>query len=107
MLTPIPPCYGNHMPRHRRPDCRRPPRPPNMRGARAREYAPEMDLGLPGDDDPSRRPVRDWLHEHPHPTGRDLAEAGYVVPHWAPHYGLDADPLTQLVIDEELKRANV
>jgi alkylation response protein AidB-like acyl-CoA dehydrogenase len=66
-----------------------------------------MDLGLPGDDDPRRRRVRDWLHEHPHPTGSDLAEAGYVVPHWAPPYGLDADPLTQLVIDEELKRANV
>jgi alkylation response protein AidB-like acyl-CoA dehydrogenase len=66
-----------------------------------------VDLGLPGDDDPRRRQVRDWLQQHPHPTGRDLAEAGYVVPHWAPPYGLDADPLTQLVIDEELKRANV
>jgi alkylation response protein AidB-like acyl-CoA dehydrogenase len=66
-----------------------------------------VDLGLPGDDDPRRRQVRDWLQQHPHPSGRDLAEAGYVVPHWAPPYGLDADPLTQLVIDEELKRANV
>ncbi len=66
-----------------------------------------MDLGLPGDDDPRRRQVREWLRQHPNPTGRDLAEAGYVVPHWAPPYGLDADPLTQLVIDEELKRANV
>jgi alkylation response protein AidB-like acyl-CoA dehydrogenase len=36
-----------------------------------------------------------------------LAEAGYVVPHWAPPYGLDADPITQLVIDEELKTARV
>ncbi|HEX4174799.1 MAG TPA: acyl-CoA dehydrogenase family protein [Acidimicrobiales bacterium] len=66
-----------------------------------------MDLGLPGDDDPRRRRVREWLNRHPHPSGRDLAEAGYVVPHWAPPYGLDADPLTQLVIDEELKRAKV
>ena len=66
-----------------------------------------MDLGLPGDDDPRRLKVREWLHQHPQPTGRDLAEAGYVVPHWAPPYGLDADPLTQLVIDEELRRANV
>ena len=66
-----------------------------------------MDLGLPGDDDPRRRTVRDWLAEHPHPTGRHLAEAGYVVPHWAPPYGLDADPLTQLMIDEELRRAGV
>jgi alkylation response protein AidB-like acyl-CoA dehydrogenase len=66
-----------------------------------------VDLGLPGDDDPGRRQVREWLEQHPRPTGRDLAEAGYVVPHWAPPYGLDADPRTQLVIDEELRRANV
>ena len=66
-----------------------------------------VDLGLPGDDDPRRRRVRDWLAEHPHPTGRQLAEAGYVAPHWAPPYGLDADPLTQLMIDEELRRAGV
>ncbi|HWF15642.1 MAG TPA: acyl-CoA dehydrogenase family protein [Acidimicrobiales bacterium] len=66
-----------------------------------------MDLGLPGDDDPRRRRVRDWLEDHPHPSGRQLAEAGYVVPHWAQPFGLDADPLTQLVIDEELKKAGV
>ena len=56
---------------------------------------------------PAAARVRDWLAEHPHPTGRQLAEAGYVVPHWAPPYGLDADPLTQLMIDEELRRAGV
>jgi alkylation response protein AidB-like acyl-CoA dehydrogenase len=66
-----------------------------------------VDLGLPGDDDPRRRTVRQWLTQHPNPTARQLAEAGYVVPHWSPPYGLDADPLTQLVIDEELKRAGV
>jgi alkylation response protein AidB-like acyl-CoA dehydrogenase len=51
--------------------------------------------------------VREWLAAHPHPTGRQLAEAGYVVPHWAPPFGLDADPLTQLMIDEELRVAGV
>ena len=66
-----------------------------------------MDLGLPGDDDPGRRRVREWLAQHPHATGRQLAEAGYVVPHWASPYGLDADPLTQLVIDDELRAAGV
>ena len=66
-----------------------------------------MDLGLPGDDDPRRRAIRDWLTEHPRPTPRQLAEAGYVVPHWAPPYGLDADPVTQLIIDEELRHAGV
>jgi alkylation response protein AidB-like acyl-CoA dehydrogenase len=66
-----------------------------------------VDLGLPGDDDPRRTDVREWLAAHPHPTGRQLAEAGYVVPHWAPPFGLDADPLTQLMIDEELRAAGV
>ncbi|HVT41606.1 MAG TPA: acyl-CoA dehydrogenase, partial [Acidimicrobiales bacterium] len=66
-----------------------------------------MDLGLPADDDPRRQRVRDWLAANRHPTGRALAEAGYVVPHWAPPYGLDADPITQLVIDEELRRAAI
>jgi alkylation response protein AidB-like acyl-CoA dehydrogenase len=66
-----------------------------------------VDLGLPGDDDPRRTTVRGWLDEHPHPSGRQLAEAGYVAPHWAAPYGLDADPLTQLMIDEELRRKGV
>ncbi len=66
-----------------------------------------MDLGLPGDDDPRRQQVRDWLERHRHPSGRQLAEAGYVVPHWARPFGLDADPVAQLIIDEELRRAGV
>ena len=66
-----------------------------------------VDLGLPGEDDPRRTEVREWLAAHPDPSGRQLAEAGYVVPHWAPPFGLDADPLTQLMIDEELRAAGV
>jgi alkylation response protein AidB-like acyl-CoA dehydrogenase len=66
-----------------------------------------VDLGLPGNDDPRRVEVRHWLAAHPHPSGRQLAEAGYVVPHWAPPFGLDADPLTQLMIDDELRAAGV
>jgi len=66
-----------------------------------------VDLGLPGDDDPTRQSLREWLDAHPAPTGRLLAEAGYVVPHWPRPFGLDADPITQLVIDEELLRAGV
>jgi alkylation response protein AidB-like acyl-CoA dehydrogenase len=66
-----------------------------------------VDLGLPGEDDPRRTEVRQWLAAHPSPSGRQLAEAGYVVPHWAPPFGLDADPLTQLMIDEELRAAGV
>jgi alkylation response protein AidB-like acyl-CoA dehydrogenase len=66
-----------------------------------------MDFELPGSDDPRRVAVRSWLEEHPRPSGRQLAEAGYVVPHWPAPYGLDADPIQQLIIDEELRRAGV
>jgi alkylation response protein AidB-like acyl-CoA dehydrogenase len=66
-----------------------------------------VDLDLPPEDDPRRAEVRRWLAEHPTPTGRQLAEAGLVAPHWPRPWGLDADPVHQLVIDEELARAGV
>jgi alkylation response protein AidB-like acyl-CoA dehydrogenase len=66
-----------------------------------------VDFLLPADDDPHRKAVREWLAEHPRPSGRELAESGYVVPHWPRPWGLDADPIEQLVIDEELQRAGV
>ncbi|HET6950726.1 MAG TPA: acyl-CoA dehydrogenase family protein [Acidimicrobiales bacterium] len=66
-----------------------------------------MDFDLPADDDPRRLAVRRWLAGHPDPTGRDLAGAGYVVPHWPPPWGVGADPVHQLIIDEELERAGV
>ena len=59
------------------------------------------------DDDPRRRAVRAWLAAHPRPSGRELARAGYVVPHWPAPYGLDADPEPQLLIDEALGAAGV
>src|SRR5262245_24067072 len=66
-----------------------------------------VDFFLPADDDPHRKAVREWLAEHPRPTGKELAEAGYVVPHWPRPWGLDSGPIKQLVIDEELTRAGV
>jgi len=66
-----------------------------------------MDFQLPPEDDRRRLEVREWLAEHPNPSGRDLADGGYVVPHWPKPWGLDADPLSQLIIDDELKRAGV
>ena len=36
-----------------------------------------------------------------------LAEAGYLTPHWPKPYGLDAGPVEQLVVDEELARAGI
>lgn len=66
-----------------------------------------MDFEFPAEDDPRRLAVRQWLAEHPSPNGRELAEAGYVAPHWPRPWGLDADPIHQLVIDDELSRAGV
>ena len=66
-----------------------------------------MDLELAPEDDPRRLEVRAWIEAHPNPSGKELAEAGYVVPHWPKPYGLDADPMTQLVIDDELRRAKI
>jgi alkylation response protein AidB-like acyl-CoA dehydrogenase len=66
-----------------------------------------MDFELPSEDDPRRVEVRAWLAEHPSPTGRELAEAGYVAPHWPRPWGLEADPIHQLIIDDELRRAKV
>jgi alkylation response protein AidB-like acyl-CoA dehydrogenase len=66
-----------------------------------------VDLELPGEDHPERVALRSWLEDHPHAAGRQLAEAGYVAPHWPRPWGREADPITQLVIDDELRRAGV
>ncbi len=66
-----------------------------------------MDFELPADDDPRRGAVRAWLAANPEPTGRQLAEVGYVAPHWPEPWGLDADPIHQIIIDDELRRAGV
>ncbi len=66
-----------------------------------------MDFELPAEDDPRRLAVRAWLAEHPNPSGKELAEAGFVAPHWPAPWGLDADPIHQLIIDDELTRAKV
>jgi alkylation response protein AidB-like acyl-CoA dehydrogenase len=66
-----------------------------------------MDFDLPPADDPRRTELRRWLADHPSPSGRELADAGLVAPHWPKPWGLEADPVHQLVIDEELRRAGV
>jgi alkylation response protein AidB-like acyl-CoA dehydrogenase len=66
-----------------------------------------VDLALPGEDHPARAEFRAWLGANPDPTPRRLAEAGYVAPHWPRPWGLDADPIAQLVIDDEMRRAGV
>ena len=66
-----------------------------------------MDFELPAEDDERRLAVRGWLGSHPDPSPVELAEAGYVAPHWPRPYGLDADPIHQIIIDDELRRAGV
>jgi alkylation response protein AidB-like acyl-CoA dehydrogenase len=58
-------------------------------------------------DDPRRVEIREWLEQHPHPSGRDLAEAGLVAPHWPAPWGRGANAEEQLLIDDELSRAHV
>lgn len=62
---------------------------------------------MPDADDPRRVAVRAWLAQNPNPSHRALAEAGYVTPHWPAPWGLDADPIHQILIDEELSAAGV
>ena len=66
-----------------------------------------MGLVMPPEDDPRRAEVRAWIEANPEPSADALARSGYVVPHWPRPWGLDADPMTQLVIDEELARARI
>ena len=51
--------------------------------------------------------VRTWLAAHPRPSGRELARAGWVAPHWPAPWGHDAGVAFQLAVDEELQRAGV
>jgi len=62
-----------------------------------------MDFDFPPDDDPRRLAVRAWRDANPEPTQADLHEAGYVVPHWPEPWGLSADPMHQIIIQEELR----
>lgn len=66
-----------------------------------------MDFDLPGPDDPRRVALRRWLAEHPKPTRSQLAERGFVAPHWPEPWGLGADVEHQLIIDQELAAAGV
>ena len=67
-----------------------------------------MDVDLPAEDDPRTSiEVRAWFTAHPAPTPAELVDAGYVVPHWPPPYGLDAEPELQLIIEDEMRRAGV
>lgn len=68
-------------------------------------------LDLEGRDEPIRAEVRAVV-EQIAATSEDsrraaFVETGYLTPHWAAPYGLDADAVTQIVIDQELGRAGL
>lgn len=70
-----------------------------------------MRVALPEEAETFRADVRAFLHEHapggayPPDFARRLARAGYAAPHWPRPWGLEADPVQQLAIDEELRAA--
>ena len=70
-----------------------------------------VDVDLEGRDDAVRAGVRDAGRADRRAPDDErraaLVEAGYLTPHWPAPYGLGADAVTQIVIDEELARAGV
>ncbi len=74
-------------------------------------YRSGVDFELPPEAETYRAEVQAFLGDHapggryPADWNRRLAEHGYVAPHWPKPWGLDAAPVQQLVIDQELRRA--
>ena len=66
-----------------------------------------MDFSFPAEDDPRRIEVRDWLRARPKVGYRELAGRGFAAPHWPKPWGLGADPELQLIVDDEIARANI
>ncbi|MGZ4681494.1 MAG: acyl-CoA dehydrogenase family protein [Acidimicrobiales bacterium] len=54
-----------------------------------------------------RDELRAWLAAHPEPSASDLAEGGWVAPHWPAPWGRGAGADEQLAIEDELARAGV
>jgi alkylation response protein AidB-like acyl-CoA dehydrogenase len=71
----------------------------------------KVDVGLDGRDDavrPDARVTAERIAALPEGERRGaLVETGYLTPHWPTPYGLGADAVTQIVINEELARAGV
>jgi hypothetical protein len=70
-----------------------------------------VQLDLEGRDDAVRDEIRAGVEKVAElaPDGRRaaLVETGYLTPHWPAPYGLGADAVSQIVIDQELARAEV
>ena len=70
-----------------------------------------VELDLEGRDDAVRDEIRvrvERIAALPAEKRRAaFVESGYLTPHWPAPYGLGADPVTQVVIDQELARAGL
>ncbi len=68
-----------------------------------------VEVDLEGRDEPIRDEIRKTATDIAASGDRRtaLVDAGYLTPHWPAPYGLGADPVTQIVIDQELARAEV
>ncbi len=62
---------------------------------------------LPPEATAYRGELQKWFAAHPKASARELAEAGFVAPHWPKPWGLDASPAKQLAIDAELAVAGL
>jgi alkylation response protein AidB-like acyl-CoA dehydrogenase len=81
--------------------------PPASAPAPRGPVPPLFALRGPGESDPLRLRVRRWLTEHPAPSGAELLDAGYLVPHWPAPWGWAASGADLQVISSELSRAGV
>jgi alkylation response protein AidB-like acyl-CoA dehydrogenase len=66
-------------------------------------------LGVVAEDEPTRTETREFARNLRSTTDIrvQLADAGYLMPHWPKPYGRAASPRAQLVIDEELTSAGL
>ena len=68
-------------------------------------------LDLPAEAEAHRAPVRDFIAELREQDrdgwNRELADGGWISPHWPTPWGRDADGLAQIVIDEEFREARI
>jgi 3-oxochol-4-en-24-oyl-CoA dehydrogenase len=81
--------------------------PPATAPAPGRPVPPLFALRRPGESDPLRLRARRWLSGHPAPSGSELLDAGYLVPHWPAPWGWAASGADLQVISSELSRAGV
>jgi alkylation response protein AidB-like acyl-CoA dehydrogenase len=68
-----------------------------------------VEVDLDGRDEPIRDGIRETVTGIAAAEDRRtaLVDTGYLTPHWPAPHGLGADPVTQIVIDQELARAEL